>query len=110
MLGLLDKAIDVAIERGLKRWPQLAGDTIAHRAVNAATVISVVTIGVIALVGILIYAQVEESLPQQALDDTGLNESADAVTDGFGGAMELVPIVLLVLIAALVIGVVQRMR
>ena len=114
MLGLLDKAIDVAIKRGLERAPQLAGDTIAHRAVNAATVISVVVIGIVALVGILIYSQVNEAIPDDVLmdgeDPTELGESRDALTEGFGGAMELVPIVLLVLIAALVIGVVQRMR
>jgi hypothetical protein len=32
------------------------------------------------------------------------------VTDGFASALELVPIVMLTLVAALVIGVVSRMR
>lgn len=79
-----------------------------HRAANAGTIISVVVIGVVAIVGILIYAQINNALP--APENTGLSESQVAVTDGFGGAMELVPVVLLVLVAALVIGVVQRMR
>jgi len=75
---------------------------------QAGTVISVVVIGVIALIGILIFAQIEDALP--AIDNTELDAASTSVTDGFGNAMELVPIVLLVLIAALVITVVQRMR
>jgi hypothetical protein len=79
-----------------------------QRAAQAGTVISVVIIGVVALIGILIFAQIENSLP--TISNTELQNSSDAVTTGFGNAMELVPIVLLVLVAALVIGVVQRMR
>jgi len=79
-----------------------------QRAAQAGTVISVVVIGVIALIGILIFAQIEQSLP--AIDNAELANSSDSVTQGFGNAMELIPIVLLVLVAALVIGVVQRMR
>lgn len=86
-----------------------------QRAAQVGTIISVVVIGVVALVGILIFAQVETALPSSALEDdagetTELGYAAMSVTDGFGGAMELVPVVLLVLVAALVIGVVQRMR
>jgi len=79
-----------------------------HRAAQAGTVISVVVIGVVALIGILIFAQIEQSLP--TIQNSNLSASSDSVTEGFGNAMELVPIVLLVLIAALVISVVQRMR
>jgi len=46
----------------------------------------------------------------RAIDNSQLANSSDSVTTGFGNAMELIPIVLLVLVAALVIGVVQRMR
>jgi len=79
-----------------------------HRAAQAGTIISVVVIGVIALIGILIFAQVNDALP--AIDNTELSNAQTGVTDGFANAMELIPIVLLVLVAALVIGVVQRMR
>jgi len=79
-----------------------------QRAAQAGTVISVVVIGVVALIGILIFAQIEQSLP--TIDNQNLSDSSTSVTEGFGNAMELVPIVLLVLIAALVISVVQRMR
>lgn len=79
-----------------------------RKAGQVGTVISVVVIGVVALIGILIFAQVSEALP--TIDNTALSTASTGVTDGFASAMELVPIVLLVLIAALVIGVVQRMR
>jgi len=79
-----------------------------RKAGQVGTVISVVVIGVVALIGILIFSQVSEALP--TIDNTALSTASTGVTDGFASAMELVPIVLLVLIAALVIGVVQRMR
>ena len=79
-----------------------------HRALNASVVISVVVIGVVALVGILIFAQVNDALPTP--ENTDLADSQDAVTEGFGGAMELVPVILIVALATLVIGYVQMMR
>ena len=79
-----------------------------HRAAQVGTIISVVVIAVVALVGTLILAQVEGALP--AISNDQLNASSTSILDGFAGAMELVPVVLLVLVAALVIGVVQRMR
>jgi len=79
-----------------------------QRAAQAGTVISVVVIGVIALIGILIFAQVSDALP--TIENNQLDNASTNVTEGFANAMELIPIVLLVLVAALVIGVVQRMR
>ena len=79
-----------------------------HAAHQAGTVISVVVIGVIALIGILIFAQINDALP--SISNSELDSAATGVTDGFANAMDLVPIVLLVLVAALVISVVQRMR
>jgi len=79
-----------------------------QRAAQVGTIISVVVIATVALVGTLILAQVNGALP--TIENTQLNDSSTAVLDGFAGAMELVPVVLLVLVAALVIGVVQRMR
>jgi len=79
-----------------------------RRAAQVGTVISVVIIGVVALIGILIFAQVSDALP--TISNTELQNAQTGVTDGFAGAMELIPVVLLVLVAALVIGVVQRMR
>ena len=79
------------------------------RARHAGTVISVVVIGVVALVGILIFAQVEEAIPTDTIDGN-LSDSMDSVTEGFGSAIEFVPIILLVMLASVVILVVQRMR
>jgi len=79
-----------------------------RQAGQVGTIISVVVIGVVALIGVLIFARVNSSLPTPS--DPRLANASTEVTDGFAGALELVPVVLLVLIAALVIGVVQRMR
>jgi len=107
-------ALKAAANAARRNWGEPAAAKIPgnggaiQRAAQAGTVISVVVIGVVALIGILIFAQIEQSLP--AIDNTELSSASTSVTDGFGNAMELVPIVLLVLVAALVIGVVQRMR
>lgn len=79
-----------------------------HRAAQVGTIISVVIIGVVSLVGILIFARINQSLPDTANPE--LQNASDTVVGGFGNALELVPVVMLVLVAALVIGVVQRMR
>jgi hypothetical protein len=79
---------------------------------QAGTVIGVVTIGVVAIVGILIYSQVLSATGDPSSTDpanrTQLENSTVSVTDGFGNAMQLVPVVLIVIVASLVIGVVQR--
>jgi hypothetical protein len=102
-----------AVETARNKWAapvaaKLPGSGRLHRAAQAGTIITVVVIGVIALIGILIFAQINDALP--AISNNQLNNASTGVTEGFAGAMELVPIVLLVLVAALVIGVVQRMR
>jgi len=85
-----------------------SGETRVSRAAQTASVIAVVSIGVTSVIGILIYSQVQTALP--APENQNLSDSQDAVTEGFGGAMELVPVVLIVLIASVVIGIVQRLR
>ena len=109
MVALLATFAGVAREQ----WGDPVGNTIPGdgrlaRAAQAGTIISVVIIGVIALIGILVFATINDALP--AIDNTQLSDASTSVTDGFAGAMELVPVVLLVLVSALVIGVVQRMR
>lgn len=81
---------------------------LVQRAAQVGTIISVIVIAVVALVGTLILAQINSALPE--ISNTQLNSSSQSILDGFSGAMELVPVVLLVLVAALVIGVVQRLR
>jgi len=89
-----------------------------QRAAQVGTIISVVIIATVSLVGVLILANIDSALPKDQLyndpanetDPTAFGQSSEAVLSGFDGAMQLVPVVLLVLVAALVIGVVQRMR
>ena len=78
------------------------------RAKNAGTVIAVVVIGIVAMVGLLIFGEVWNAMPMSSGDP--LYSEAEAIVSGFGDAMGLVPIILLVLLASVVIGVVQRMR
>jgi len=80
---------------------------------QVGTVITVVTIGIVAVIGILIYSQVNQSLfgdlsDTDAANQTQLENSSEDVTGGFGSAMNLIPVVLIVLVASLVIAVVQR--
>jgi choline-glycine betaine transporter len=79
-----------------------------HQARQAGTIISVVVVGVVALVGILIFAEIDSAIPDPS--NPQLDNASTGITEGFGSAMDLVPIVLLVSVAALVIGVVQRLR
>ncbi len=83
------------------------GSGIVTRARNAGTVISVVVIGVVALVGLLIFGEVYNAMPEMPEEVEG---TAEDVVGGFADAIGLVPIILLVLLASVVIGVVQRMR
>ena len=83
-------------------------DETITRAQNAGTVISVVVIGVVALVGVLIFSQVYDALNLETGDP--LYNTTQSIMEGFGNAIEFVPIILLVLLASVVIAVVQRMR
>ena len=108
-LDLVGRMADEARDR----WAEPAAEKVPgsgrlHRAAQTGTIISVVVIGIVALIGILIFAQIDEALPD--ITNTELDSASTEIAEGFAGAMELVPIVLLVLVAALVIGVVQRMR
>lgn len=87
---------------------KFSGESRLSRAAQTQTIISVVAIGVIAAVGILIYGQVASSTPDPENED--LQNSSESVTEGFGSSMELVPTVMIVLVAAVVIGVIQRLR
>lgn len=97
-------------------WAWQAGQLLAHdlfaesedrclEAGQISTIVTVVTVGLVAIIGILIFDDVD-----QAVDvGTGrLGNAESNVTDGFGDAMDLVPVVLLVLVASLVIAVVQQ--
>jgi hypothetical protein len=92
-----------------------AGDPLAEtpttavgRVQQTSTVIAAVVIGVVAIVGIYIYDQVYSTMPTP--ENSDLANSTDSVTGGFGAAMEFVPVILIVLMAVVVIGAVQRLR
>jgi hypothetical protein len=105
--GIVAMLLSLLAQSGLA--PEMDPDAGAlHRAAQVGTVISVVVIAVVALVGVLVLAQVESALP--TIDNTELSNTQTSILDGFAGAMDLVPVVLLVLIASLVIGIVQRLR
>jgi hypothetical protein len=97
-----------------RRWGEPAAAQVPgnggqlQRAAQVGTVISVVVLSVVALVGVLIIAQINSALP--AIDNSQLNSTSGAILSGFNGAMQLFPVVLLVLVASLVIGIVQRLR
>lgn len=116
-MSILSQTANTALDRWAKpaaaKVPGSGGAL--QRAAQSATIISVVIIGVVALIGVLIFDQVYSAIPSAALEDgdgtpNEFGEAVDSVMSGFGNAMELIPVVLLVLVAALVIGVVQRMR
>lgn len=98
-------------------WAWGAGQLLAHDAfaepderygvaAQISTIVSVVTIGLVAIIAILIFDEVTTSIGSPS--NTALSNAESNVTDGFGDAMDLVPIVLLVLVASLVIAVVQQ--
>lgn len=76
------------------------------------TVITVLTVGIVAIIGVLIFSNVLGSVGDPSAIDpanrTQLENSTVGVTTGFGSAMQLIPVVLIVLVASLVISVVQR--
>jgi hypothetical protein len=102
------EAADTAERYAEERVVDSEPNSIVGKAAQTATVIAVVAAGVAGLIGIFIFAQVSDALP--SITNSNLSSSKDSLVGGFGDAMELLPVVLIVLLAALVIGVVQRMR
>lgn len=84
------------------------GDTRAHEAAQTGTVLTVVTLGITIIIGILIYGQVQSALPSPGNSD--LQNASDNSTQTFADAMELAPVIMLVLLASVVLAVVQRFR
>ncbi len=100
----MKRDIEALFSLGQSRTTQTS--SLVGRAQNVATVISVVVIGIVALVGILIFGEVYDAMPEGG----PLEDEAGDIVGGFGDAIGLVPIILIVLLASVVIGVVQRMR
>ena len=75
---------------------------------NAQRVITVVVIGVVALIGTLVAGEVYDAA-EGTVSGTPMDDEFDEVAEGLDSAMGFIPIVLIVLLASLVIGVVQRL-
>jgi hypothetical protein len=71
-------------------------------------VLTVVTLAIVMIIGTLIYSQVQQSLP--APSNSELDSASTNITEGFADAMNLAPVILIVLLAAVVLAVVQRFR
>jgi len=89
---------------GSRQTGGLAGEARAQ----TGAVLTVVVVGVVIIVGILIYSQIQSALP--APSNNSLSNASENATDTFGDAMELAPVILIVLIASVVLAVVQRFR
>ena len=98
---------------GIYTWPLLYDLVMELKRLHAIneqvrTVISAGVIGIAILLIILIYDQVSTALPTPTA--ASLATATTNVTNTFASAMELAPVIILVLIASIVIAVVQRFR
>lgn len=106
---MLLSMMDSLEQRGERKAEQhFSGETRLGRAAQVGTVLTVVTLGITILVGILIYSQVNSSLPQPTNSD--LSNASSNSTGTFADAMELAPVIMIILLAAVVLAVVQRFR
>lgn len=75
---------------------------------QTSAVLTVVVLGVVLIVGTLIFSQIQQSLPSPT--NSELDNASGNVTSGFADAMNLAPVILIVLIASVVLAIVQRFR
>jgi len=109
VLGYLDLAEEWAEEwvanSAIGRWTPKT--RMGQRAQSGA-VLTVVVVGIIIIIGILVYSEIQSALPTPSNND--LSNASNNATSTFGDAMELAPVILIVLIASVVLAVVQRFR
>ena len=104
--GDLPASLDAGITYGDELGKRVADGRWREARQMADRMLTVVILGVVIIVGILVYGQIESALP--APDNTNLADAQNNTTDTFGSAMELAPVVLLVIIASLILAVVRR--
>ena len=80
----------------------------AYQANQAQTIIGAGIIGIAILVIVLVYSQVEQSLPTPT--NAALASASTNVTSTFAASMELAPVILIVLVASVILLVVNRFR
>lgn len=112
-VNLHAKRLDAAAEA--RTEDRFNTETRIGRAMQTGTIITAVTLGMTILIGILIYDAVHESLPtggdpNDKANNTELQNADINATEDFAGAMELAPVVILVMVAALILAVVQRFQ
>ena len=107
-LGAVGRGIDSKAEQLLAFLAVMSLFASDNRAQNGIvdTVIVVVVVGIVGIVGILIFSEVDSAIEVEG----ELANSSAALGDGFGSAMGLLPVVLIVLVASLVIIVISGMR
>lgn len=106
MTDLLKKPYEAgATATGTDPMSELSGGGVKHKVQNAQLVISLVVLGVVAIVGILIFSEVEAAIEV----DGDLGDSVTDLEAFFGDAMSLVGIAMIVAVAALIIAFVAGM-
>lgn len=92
------------------RLRQTGANTQTVRAAQglSSALLQFVVVGIVILLGILIYSEVQTALPTP--DNADLSNASSNATATFSDSMELAPLVILVGVAALILAVVQRFR
>lgn len=75
---------------------------------QVGSVLTVVTLGLSIILGILVYSQVQTALPQP--ENAELKNASDNSTGTFADSMELAPVIMIVLLASVILAVIQRFR
>lgn len=107
-MAAVDKSWDIATDKVPSRPGAGRLESGLRRAGQIGTMLTVVTLGLVIILGILVYSEVETALPQPS--NSNLSNASDNATGDFADAMELAPVLLIVLIASLVLAVVQNFR
>lgn len=100
-------AMDTASLWGESVTPDF-GDSAIGKAGQMATLMTVVTLGITLLVGILVFSEIQTSLPTPS--NSELDNASGNVTSTFADVMDLAPIIMLALVASLILAVVQNFR
>lgn len=75
---------------------------------QVGSVLTVVTLGLSIILGILVYSQVQTALPTP--QNSELKNASDNSTGTFADSMELAPVIMIVLLASVILAVIQRFR
>lgn len=85
---------------------ELGGARTVRASQIADNILSYVVVGLVIIIGILVYSEVQSSMPSPS--NTELSNASSNATGDFAAAMELAPLVILVGVAGLILFVVRR--